>query len=70
MGQMVITAYNPEVSVYPSKKVDRLRKDLSGIFRDEFSEGVIEDIRNNYFSMAFSHYPIYCSDIHDHTHTC
>lgn len=37
LGQVVITAYNPEVSVYPSKNVDRLRKDLGGIFRDEFS---------------------------------
>ena len=64
-SHLLFLSYNPEHKVYGDKKQDRIKKNSSDILQHELTEEIQKNIRENFFPIVFSHYPIYCSDIND-----
>lgn len=47
------------------KAADRLNINFPAIFAEELLNSTLDDLGKNYFTVAMSHYPIYCSNPND-----
>ena len=47
------------------KAADRLNINFAAVFAEELPNPMLDDLSKNYFTIAMSHYPIYCSNPYD-----